>query len=132
MCNTEILLTEAQELFYKGNQPVVVYYELDTSRIIQLLRCVTPNSDCGITATMFVRVESDGAGQDVEFSPEFAVSMDGRRFEILIDPFGKTPEQKGFCSEIEVVETFVQRLFSRARSVGDPFNSMVNRRAVSY
>jgi len=127
-----MLLNEAQELFYKGNHPVVVYYELDTNRIIQLLRCVTPFTDCGITLTMFVRVEPVAAGQDVEFSPEFAISMDGRRFETLIDPFGKTSDEKGFCSEIEVVEAFVQRLFSRIRSVEQPFNGLSLRKVASY
>jgi len=128
MCSTEMLLKEAQKLFYKGNHPVVVYYELDTNRIIQLLRCVTPYTDCGITLTMFVGVEPIQAGQDVEFSPELAVSMDGRRFETSVDPFGKTSEEKGFCFELEVVEAFVQRLFTRVRSLEQPFNSMVSRR----
>jgi hypothetical protein len=132
MCNIETLLIEAQKLFYKGNHPVVVYYELDGNRIVQLLRCVTPYTNYGITLTMFVQVGSEVAGQDAEFSPEFVVSMDGRRFETLIDPFGVIPEEKGFCCETEVVEVFAQRLLARVSSVEHPFNSLLPRKVASY
>jgi hypothetical protein len=49
MYTVELVLTEVQELFYKGNQPVMVCYELDKNRVVQLMRCVIPFITHGIT-----------------------------------------------------------------------------------
>ena len=119
MSNVATLLLEAQDLFIKGNHPVVVYYELGPNRLIQLLRCLTPFTNCGITLTMFVRVEGNNP-EDIEFSPEFAMSMDGMRVEALIDPFGVTPDEPGFCVERDITATYLERLLACSRKAGEP------------